>query len=192
MIDNDSIQRWAETIKAEWHGSTACVMRACAKAAEARARGCLNEVSDALVGVIDASTLRLLAIIGENTRLMLTDPSKLPLHWGTLYELTKLEDAVLRDRLLNGSIYPTMPRRLVNTWSRSNSFMLAPVRAAIDVTSLPFDELIHALDKLRTKAKPSDYALRLVPPLSSMLVKPAQLAMVISFFQAVHTSMTTP
>lgn len=169
-------EQFADTIQAEWRGSTEAVLRACKAAADARAAGCLTGVESELKArrVLDPSTLRRLAIIGERPDILAIG-HRLPPRWGTIYELTKLKPTDLADKLRDDAINPSMERSTVTGWLRPALPTPTPTPTpAGNVVSLP--DALRQLTKLRKDHKPSEFVGE---------CKPAELRMAIAFLQAV-------
>jgi hypothetical protein len=89
-----------------------------------------REEYGALVGLklpFTSSTARKLMLIAEN-QIVCAHVHKLPPSWGTLYELTKLSDEVLRTAIKDGRINPKMQRKDVRAL-RGQLPDKAPVKA---------------------------------------------------------------
>jgi hypothetical protein len=188
-------QTLAGEIKDAWRGSTESVLRACAKAAEARSDGCLNDVAGELRGVVDPSTLRRLAIIGECAHIQAANPASLPPSWGTLYELTKLAEGAFRARYAAGEITPGLQRGTVAGWLKDAKDARVAVQTAIAAALAPFpnpapakaqgaltvEGALDILDTLRQSGKPAEYVGK---------VKPARIQLAIAFLQAILAAET--
>lgn len=175
-------QDYANTIRDAWRGSTEKVLEACKAAAGAKADGVLYDVSGELAGVVDGSTLRRLALIGECDAFYQPGAlAQLPPAWGTLYELSKLGDTGISAHW--GEITPTLARGTVAGWRKgaiagASTPIPAPGPAANSASGIPetLEGALSVLDKLRKAGKPADYAGQF---------KPAQLRMAIAFLQAI-------
>lgn len=199
-------QTYATTIRDAWRGSTAKVLEACKAAAHARADGCLHDVENQLAGVVDPSTLRRLAIIGECSHMYAAGVvDVLPPSWGTLYELTKLPYDQFAARLPEMS--PTLMRKTVQGWidrparrgvpatrvqevtlqealNSGKAILMVDHREIVDIAAnaaragIPetLKGAVTVLGNLRKAGKPADY---------KDAVPAAQLRQAINFLQAI-------
>jgi hypothetical protein len=180
----------AGEIKDAWRGSTEGVLRACKAAATARATGCLSVVIAELTGIVDPSTLRRLAIIGECAHIQAANPASLPPNWGTLYELTKLDETDFRSKCSFGSITPALQRGTVTGWLKTAKVATQTTTAAAGSPSpapanvkvaLTLESALDMLDTLRQSGKPVEYVGK---------VKPARIQLAIAFLQAILAAET--
>src|SRR5579859_5705209 len=186
-------REYADKIRASWRNSTQGILDTCKVAHEARSNGALRDVANELVGVMDRATLAKLAIIGE-TSWPAHAADVLPPHWGTIYELTKLDPAELSNRLVDGSITPRVQRKTISGWRKG--WTTIPTSSPLPTAIPPgwdgverrknAPALVKAADSLdsvvafcegaRKAGKPNEYVGK---------VKPARLTMAIAFLQAV-------
>jgi hypothetical protein len=110
--------QWAARIGAAWQKSIDAIFetgRLIAQAKAALPHGAFGQMIESELP-FSGATARKLMIIAEDQRL--TDRAHvnvLPPSWGTLYELTKLDDDTFKRRIAEGSIRPDMQRREVTT-----------------------------------------------------------------------------
>lgn len=124
LHNDDTPEGWAGRIGSAWQKSIDAIFetgRLIAEAKEALPHGAFGKMieSDLPFG---AATARKLMIIAEDRRL--TDRAHvhaLPPSWGTLYELTKLDDETFDRRISDGTIRPDMQRREVSVRGRAGN-----------------------------------------------------------------------
>src|SRR5579859_1884347 len=129
-------REYADKIRASWRNSTQGILDTCKVAHEARSNGALRDVANELVGVMDRATLAKLAIIGE-TSWPAHAADVLPPHWGTIYELTKLDPAELSNRLVDGSITPRVQRKTIAEWRKGGTLNALPPMPTTTVPPVP-------------------------------------------------------
>lgn len=107
-----AIAQYAERINAAWRQSVEGVIEVGRLLAQAKA----DLAAKSYAGMIEADlpftarTAQRLIAIAQDERLT-THVSHLPNHWGTLYELTRLDDDTFKARLNDGTICADMERR---------------------------------------------------------------------------------
>jgi hypothetical protein len=116
LIPPDAIERWVGKIKTAWQKSVAAIIETGQVLIEAKA-ALPHGAFEAMVRLklpFDASTARRLMMIANHP--IISDRAHvhaLPSAWGTLYELTKVDDAELAARIDDGTINPKMQRKNV-------------------------------------------------------------------------------
>lgn len=113
-FDTASPDAWAERINACWRDSVEAIFTAGRLIAEAKAslphgdwRGMIREK----LTCGERTAQRLMAVAQDQRLSNPTHVSLLPPHWGTLYELTRLDDTTFADRVADGTINPRMERK---------------------------------------------------------------------------------
>jgi N6-adenosine-specific RNA methylase IME4 len=110
---------FAERITACWRQSYASVIEAGSWLIKAKAKlehgefGKLFE--DGTLPFRQHTAQRLMAIANDERLSNPAHVQHLPPHWGTLYELTKLDDAAFDARIADGTIQPDMERKAITT-----------------------------------------------------------------------------
>jgi hypothetical protein len=105
---------WATRISACWQASVKAILevgRLLAEAKDALPHGAFGKMIDTDLP-FTARTAQMLMAIGSDPRI--TNPkhvSHLPASWGTLYEITKLDDTAFEAKIADGTIRPDMMRR---------------------------------------------------------------------------------
>jgi hypothetical protein len=100
---------FSEAIRVSWTKSTAGIIETCMTYKEAKDQ--LNpEQFKAMTLPFDASVARKLLVIANNS-LLCAHVHILPPCWSTIYELAKLDGAVMRARIEDGTVNPKMQRR---------------------------------------------------------------------------------
>jgi hypothetical protein len=105
---------WATRISACWHASLKAILevgRLLAEAKEALPHGAFGRMIESDLP-FTARTAQMLMAISADPRI--TNPkhiSHLPASWGTLYEITKLDDKQFEEKIADGTIRPDMMRR---------------------------------------------------------------------------------
>lgn len=117
-------QDWAERIGAAWHqviDNIFATGRLLIAAKAALPHGEWLPLLDDLP--FHRSTAARLMAIAEDPRLSNDAHVQhlLPASWGTLYELTKLDDATFTSRVADGSIHPQLERTDVQVWTQAAS-----------------------------------------------------------------------
>lgn len=108
------VRAWVTRITACWRGSVELILEAgrlLTAAKELLPHGAFGQMMDAELP-FSASTADRLMKIAADTRI--SDPAHvqyLPPSWGTLYELTKLDDVRFKRGIADGTIHPDMYRR---------------------------------------------------------------------------------
>ncbi len=117
-IEPRTADEFAERITASWRKSVEAIIEVGRLLTHAKAQLDHGEFAS----MIDAKlpfgprTARRLMAIGRDQRLTnRTHVSVLPNSWGTLYELTKLDDTEFTTRIADGTIHPDMERKDVST-----------------------------------------------------------------------------
>lgn len=111
-IEPRTAAEFAERIKGAWHRSLDAIFetgRLFLLAKDTLPRGEFEPMVEAL-GLGGRRTAERLMAIARDPRLP-THVSRLPAHWGTLYELTRLDDPTFQARIADGTIRPDMERR---------------------------------------------------------------------------------
>jgi N6-adenosine-specific RNA methylase IME4 len=111
---DDEARQWAERITACWRASVTAIVdvgRLLMDAKAALPHGSFGQMIE-LDLPFTARTAQMLMAIAADPRL--TNPkhvSHLPASWGTLYEISKLDDRQFNDAIADGTIKPDMDRR---------------------------------------------------------------------------------
>jgi N6-adenosine-specific RNA methylase IME4 len=116
LVRTDQRSAWTERIRDVWQQSVAAIMETGRLLAEAKAKLPHGEFGKMITGELpfSARTAQRLMSIAADERLR-HSVSHLPPAWGTLYELTKLDDEQFGARLFDGTINPDMDRRDIAT-----------------------------------------------------------------------------
>jgi len=123
VLDEDSrAKAWASRIRERWQDSVQAIIAIGELIHEAQkdlGHGrFVTMVRDDLP--FDERTAQRLMKIAADPRLTkATHVSLLPPHWGTLYELTKLDDATFEARIADGTICPEMQRRDISVMRKA-------------------------------------------------------------------------
>lgn len=117
-VDESNPQVWAGRIGSSWQKSVDAIFetgRLIAAAKDALPHGAFSGMIENELP-FGARTAQMLMKIGADKRLSdAKHVSHLPASWGTLFELTKLDDETLTRRIKEGTIRPDMQRREVAT-----------------------------------------------------------------------------
>lgn len=131
---------WAERINARWQTSLTAILetgRLIADAKEALPHGEFEGMVQTKLR-FSSSTARRLMIIAEDPRLSnRAHVHALPPHWGTLYELTKLDDRTFKARIRDGTIRPDMERKDVAQFVKNERRVTREVELARNQYALP-------------------------------------------------------
>lgn len=107
---------WAKRIAEAWRKSLVSVLEAGQLLIEAKAalsHGAFTAMIDGDLPFGSSTAQRLMAISRDQRLVNPAHVQHLPPHWGTLYELTKLDDRQFEDRLNDGTIRPDMDRKTI-------------------------------------------------------------------------------
>jgi N6-adenosine-specific RNA methylase IME4 len=106
--------QWAKQITEAWREGVRAIFavgRLLAKAKDALEHGDWEDMCERRLPFTAGTASRLMAIAADER---LSNPAHVPLlppHWGTLYELTKLDNKEFKARIKDGTIRPDMERR---------------------------------------------------------------------------------
>jgi N6-adenosine-specific RNA methylase IME4 len=109
---------WADRITASWRQSLEAVLetgRLITQAKAALPHGEFTAMVEHDLPFGPRAAQRLMAIAADSRITNPTHMSLLPSSWGTLYELTKLDDQDFKSRIKDGTIRPEMERRDIAT-----------------------------------------------------------------------------
>lgn len=111
-------KRWATRITDTWRKSAQAIIetgRLLIEAKAALAHGEFLEMAKTKLPFDVRATQRLMRIASDARLSNATHESLLPPNWGTLYELTKLDDDTFDARIEDGTINPGMERKAIST-----------------------------------------------------------------------------
>lgn len=187
-------REYADAIGAAWRETTEGVLRTAELYAAARHQGLLNDL-DGMVPH-SGSTARKLALVGNWWRQSVQPQNivagDLPPHWGTLYTLSRVDPAQLRNLVGAGTIHPGMERAdaealvpkkakaAASGGAQLASQVLVPGNTAAAPCASATPTLLGAvemLSALRDAGQPSQYAQE---------VPRTKLALALAFLTAVH------
>lgn len=117
-FDPLSVDGWASRIADRWHDSVQAIFDVGNLIAEAKAalpQGDFLTLSRKMLPFSARTAQRFMAIAADERLSDATRVSLLPAHWGTLYEITRLDDAQLERRFTDGTICPDMDRKDIST-----------------------------------------------------------------------------
>lgn len=136
-------EAFAAAIGEEWRAATDSIIRAGRLLAEAKERldhGEFTPMVEVDLKMSPRTAQRLMAI-GADARLANpTHVSLLPPSWGTLYVLTRLDDATLAARFADGTIRPDMQRRDIAQVAKRARRAEREAELAGRITALPEDK----------------------------------------------------
>jgi N6-adenosine-specific RNA methylase IME4 len=138
--DAGNVEAWAERITACWRQSVDGIFatgRLLAEAKEALPHGEFRAMcADKLP--FKPRMVQMLMAIAKDARLSNAQyVAHLPPSWGTLYDLTRLDDAALDARILDGTINPAMERKAVATTVKQTVRATREVTLAGAIKALP-------------------------------------------------------
>lgn len=114
VFDPAEPQGWSDRITATWRQSVEAIIETGRLLAEAKAalpHGAFQAMIESSLP-FKASTARRLMIVGADERILnRAHVHVLPPHWGTLYEITKLDAGTFEAKVADGTINPNMERR---------------------------------------------------------------------------------
>lgn len=111
-------REWAAQITAMWRRSVEAVIetgRLIAAAKAALPHGEFTDMAETHLPFKINTAQRLMAIASDPRLSNAAHVQHLPTHWGTLYELTKLDDDAFAARIEDGTINPDMERKAIST-----------------------------------------------------------------------------
>jgi hypothetical protein len=112
--DRSAEYHWGEQIKSAWQKSVEGIIecgRLLIQAKGALPHGRFQDMVEAELPFNVRAAERLMAIAQDARLTNPTHVSLLPPHWGTLYELTRLDDDIFEGKLKDGTIHPEMTRK---------------------------------------------------------------------------------
>lgn len=105
--------QWAKAINAAWRGSVDSIIetgRLLNAAKDACEHGAFLKMVENALPFNPRTAQRLMAIAADSRLTKATHVSLLPPHWGTLYEISQLDDDTFATRIADGTINPDMER----------------------------------------------------------------------------------
>lgn len=149
--NSPTLFEWAERINGSWRRSRDAVFETGRQLIEAKAalpHGEFQMMVESDLDFAPSTARRLMAIASDERLSKRAHVNVLPTSWGTLYELTKLDNATLERLIDDGTIRPDMPRRVVKSALAQRPTDAAPELPTCTVAEL--DTLIAAGHKFGT------------------------------------------
>jgi hypothetical protein len=116
LIAPDPTQAWVSKIQAAWQKSVTAILetgRVLIDAKDELPRGAFLAMVQLKLPFNRITAYRLMTIAGHPILTNVSHVKHLPPSWGTLYELTRLDETVLLARIEDGTINPKMERKHV-------------------------------------------------------------------------------
>ena len=131
---------WADRITDCWRQSVEAIIdtgRLLSEAKSALGHGTFSKLIHEELPFSARTAQRLMAIASDPRLTDATHVSLLPPHWGTLYELTRLDDGQFAHRIADGTIRPDMDRKDIATAVRQSVRATRELTLGAKILALP-------------------------------------------------------